>query len=85
MQFERDIAKNMLLQTERWVCFEDVVAICKAGSELLIEESGTYPDQHIIVVLMHEYIYAVPCIIAWWVVRLITIYPTRKRKKAWLT
>ena len=82
--FAWDAAKNLLLQRERGVSFEDVVFHMEAGHEVAVflhPNQLRYPDQKISVVLIEDYAYLVPFVETDTEIFLKTIIPSRKATK----
>lgn len=82
--FAWDASKNLLLQRERGVSFEDVVFHIEAGHELAVlmhPNQLRYPSQKISVVLIEEYAYLVPFVETDTEIFLKTIIPSRKATK----
>ncbi len=82
--FAWDAAKNLLLQRERSVSFEDVVFHIEAGHEVAVlmhPNQLRYPNQKISVVLIEEYAYLVPFVETDTEIFLKTIIPSRKATK----
>lgn len=79
--------KNSQLQTDRGVCFEDVVAAIAEGNVLDIIEHPNperYPSQRIFILEMNQYVYLVPFVENDQEIFLKTIIPSRKLKKQYL-
>ena len=79
-----DAPKNLLLQRERGVSFEDVVFHIEAGHEVAVlmhPNQLRYPNQKISVVLIEDYAYLVPCVETDTEFFLKTIIPSRKATK----
>jgi uncharacterized DUF497 family protein len=79
-----DASKNLLLQRERGVSFEDVVFHIEAGQEVAVlmhPNQTRYPDQKISVVLIEDYAYLVPFVESDNEIFLKTIIPSRKATK----
>ena len=82
--FAWDASKNLLLQRERGVSFEDVVFHIEAGHEVAVlmhPNQLRYPSQKISVVLIEEYAYLVPFVETDTEIFLKTIIPSRKATK----
>ena len=82
--FAWDASKNLLLQRERGVSFEDVVFHIEAGHEVAVlmhPNQLRYPSQKISVVLIEEYAYLVPFVETDTEIFLKTIIPSRKVTK----
>ena len=85
--FDWDDKKSKALDRERGVCFEDIVIKIEEGSLLdSIDHPNRekYADQRIFVVNVNGYAYGVPYIEDENVIRLITIFPSRKLTKIYL-
>jgi uncharacterized DUF497 family protein len=84
MYFEWDEAKNKLLDTNRGVCFEDVlIAISeKRLLDVLPHHNPTkYPNQKLFIVQIRDYVYYVPFIENEVSIFLKNIIPSRKYQK----
>ena len=85
--FDWNADKNILLQTERDVCFEDVLVSINENRLLDIVQnpnSKKYPDQKIFVININNYAYLVPFIETDSIIFLKTIIPSRKATKDYL-
>ncbi len=85
-----DIEKNKWLvsNSDRAVCFEDIVASIETGGLLDDIEhinSEKYPHQRMYVVLLNDYVYCVPYVEDDESVFLKTVYPSRKLTAIYLT
>lgn len=86
-QFNWNEDKNIQLQQERKISFEDIVLAIKNGDILDIIEhynKEKYPHQLIFVVKLKEYVYLVPFVENETEIFLKTIIPSRKMKKQYL-
>ena len=85
--FEWDSKKNLQLQKERNISFEDIV-FCMGNDGLLDEidhpNSKKYPNQRIFIVEVDNYAYLVPFIEIDRKAFLKTIIPSRKATKLYL-
>ena len=82
--FEFDAVKNMLLQKERGISFEQIIAIINAGNVASVKphhNQKKYPNQYITGVVTDDYIYLVPFVVENNKIFLKTIYPSRKATK----
>lgn len=73
--------KNEKLLKERGIGFEEIIYNIAAGNELAVFEHPNrekYPNQRISVVLVNDYVYAVPYTQKEKEIFLITIFPSRK-------
>lgn len=79
--------KNISLQKERGVCFEDVV-ICLINNKVLDTikhpNKKKYPNQRIFIIEIEDYVYLVPFVEDAKVIFLKTIIPSRKMTKKYL-
>ena len=85
--FDWDDQESELLEKDRDICFEDIVVKIEEGFLLdNIEHPNKvkYPDQMMFVVNMDNYVSCVPYIEEKKVIRLITIFPSRKLTKIYL-
>ena len=77
-----DDNKNLKLQRERQVSFEEIAEIILRKDYLDILENHTRPGQLVFVILLHDYVYAVPFLIDENEnIILKTAYPSRKLSK----
>lgn len=86
--FDWNEQKNAHLKAMRGVGFEDVVNAIAEGNLLTVLQhpnAGKYPNQKVYIVRIHKYAYAVPFIENSEVYFLMTIYPTRKYTKLFLS
>ncbi len=84
MVIDWDESKNLQLKLERGVGFEDVVIAINEGRILDILEHPNkekYEGQRLLIVEIGEYAYVVPFEKREGVIRLITIFPSRKMTK----
>lgn len=84
MRFEWDEHKNKLLQSNRGVCFEDVLVAI--GEERLFDilphhNPEKYPHQKLFIVQIRDYIYYVPFVEDKETIFLKNIIPSRKYQK----
>lgn len=82
--FEFDESKNILLQRDRGISFERIIAIIADGKLLRVLEHHDrrkYPHQYIYEVDVEGYVYLVPVVIDGSKIFLKTIYPSRKATK----
>ena len=91
MQFQIDYneEKNLLLKETRGVCFDDVIEAAEKGNVLdnvKHKDNKRYNKQHILVVKIKNYIYAVPYVIdkKKKIFFLKTVYPSRNLTKKYL-
>ena len=81
--------KNARLLAERDICFESVITLLNSDQLLRIFEHPNqqkYPGQKIAEILVSDYVYMIPFIIENnGDVFLLTIFPSRKAKKRYLT
>ncbi len=79
--------KNLSLQRERGVCFEDVV-VCLINNKVLdtIKHSNKekYPNQRIFIFDIEDYVYLVPFVEDEKIIFLKTIIPSRKMTRKYL-
>jgi len=84
MEFVFDPEKNVKLLKERGISFEDVIEAI-LDDRLLLDaahpNAEKYPRQHLMVVEMDHYTYAVPYLIDGEKFVLKTVYPDRRYKK----
>jgi hypothetical protein len=83
------IDKNNKLKedTERAVCFEDIIVAIETGGLLDNIEHfnlAKYPNQKMYVVLLNDYVYGVPYVETDEEIFLKTAYPSRKLKAIYL-
>ncbi|NOY52650.1 MAG: toxin [Deltaproteobacteria bacterium] len=77
-----DDAKNLKLQLERKISFEEITAIILRKEYVDILENPSYPEQAIFVIRFNEYIWAVPFLVDQeGDIILKTAYPSRKLQK----
>lgn len=79
--FNWDPNKNVILQKERNISFEEVVFHIEKGDEVDIFDhpnQGRYPNQKISVVFIDDYAYLVPYVESETEIFLKTIIPSRK-------
>ncbi len=79
-----DQKKNLFLRLTRGVGFEEVIEAVKKGKLLDIIENPNqekYPRQGMYVIKIQGYAYIAPFVIQGPIVRLITVYPSRKVSK----
>ncbi len=87
MVIDWDEEKNLKLKLERGIGFEDVVIAINEDRILDILEHPNrdrYPSQRLLIVEMNGYAYVVPFEEREGVIRLITIFPSRKMTKKYL-
>jgi hypothetical protein len=89
IEFKWNSEKNRALKenTDRAVCFEDIIAAIQSGGLLDdIEHLNAEKDPHqrVLVVQLAEYVYGVPYVETENGVFLKTIYPSRKLTKEYL-
>lgn len=85
--FTWDPEKNDLLQRERSISFEELVAALEGGGLLANiphPNQQTYAHQRILVVNMHDYAYEIPCIPTDEGVFLITAFASRRATQRYL-
>ncbi len=79
--------KNLFLQRERGVCFEDVV-VCLINNKVLdtIQHPNKekYPNQRIFIIDIEDYVYLVPFVEDEKIIFLKTIIPSRKMTRKYL-
>lgn len=76
--------KNIWLKQERWIWFEDIIEAIDTWWLLHIVDHHNIVDykwQKILIVVVNNYTYQVPCIISENEIYLKTIFPSRKYKK----
>ncbi|HBM16324.1 MAG TPA: toxin [Lentisphaeria bacterium] len=83
MKYEYDKIKNEFLKTERNVCSEEILDEIQKGKFLILDhpDKNKYPDQIIILVLINDYVYAVPSKVHEYKIVLTTVYQSRKFNK----
>lgn len=82
--FEFDAGKNAILQEQRGVSFEQVIALIEAGNIISVKphhNQEKYPNQHIVEVIVGDYICLVPFVVNQNRIFLKTIYQSRKATK----
>jgi uncharacterized DUF497 family protein len=82
-----DVAKNVWLQQNRAICFEDILYHIESGAlldDLVHPNSHQYAHQRIFVVGVDEYVYLVPYVEADEEIFLKTIIPSRKATRKYL-
>jgi len=87
MIIDWDDEKNRQLKRERGVGFEDVLIAISEGRILDILEHPNkekYGEQKLLIVEIGGYAYVVPFVKSEGVIRLITIFPSRKMTKKYL-
>ena len=85
-RFDWDPEKNLLLQAERNVSFEDVVTAIASGYLLDIEPGRvSYSHQQVYIVALEGYVYMVPHVIEDDICFLKTIIPSRIHTKYFFT
>ena len=87
MVIDWDEEKNIKLKLERGIGFEDVVVAINEDRILDILEHpnrNRYPEQKLLIVEIDGYAYVVPFEERGSVIRLITIFPSRKMTKKYL-
>lgn len=88
MRFTFDAHKNSKLKAQRGVNFEDVIVAIHQGYLLDVRphhNDTQYVNQDILVVeMINQYIYLVPCIQQEQAVELKTVYPSRKATAIYL-
>lgn len=80
-------SKNIKLQAERDVCFEDVLIAIAEGNliDILVHpNSEKYENQSIYIVKIREYVFLVPFVEDEQKIFLKTIFPSRKLTKQYL-
>ena len=83
-KFTWDESKNDLLKRSRGVAFEDVlIGIARRDVVRVIyrHNPGIHPGQDLLLIMIRDYLYAVPHQVFSDTIRLITIYPSR----VWMT
>ena len=79
--------KNVTLQRDRGIGFEEIVAAIEAGGLVANHphpNRDRYPHQRVLIVAIHEYAYVVPCVVRGEVYELITLFPSRKATRDYL-
>ena len=81
--------KHLLLKETRGVGFNEVIAAVEKGDildDLQHHNQRRYPNQHILVVKIHHYVYAVPYVIDRKneTISMQTVYPSRSLNKKYL-
>ncbi len=87
MEFQWSSDKNIVLQRERGVSFEEILAAIEDGGLLANQPHPNherYPHQRVLVVAINDYAYIVPYIVREDVYELITIFPSRKATRDYL-
>ena len=87
IHFAWNVEKDESLRKERGISFEEIVYHIEQGDVADILEHPNqkrYPGQRILVVIVDEYAYLVPCIETKEEVFLKTIIPSRKATKEYL-
>ena len=87
MEFQWNPDKNIVLQRERGVSFEEILAAIEVGGLLANQPHPNherYPQQRVLVVAINDYAYIVPYIVRGDVYELITIFPSRKATRDYL-
>lgn len=86
MKFEWDESKNQRIRAQRGVSVEDAVFAIRTGGLLDVVDNpqGRYPDQRVLIVLVDEYVYLVPCLVGDQTCVLKTMYPSRKATRPYL-
>ena len=77
-----DPAKNHLLKRSRGVAFEDVIIGLARHDDIGViynHRPGRYPGQDLLLIMIQDYLYAVPHLATGDTIRLITIYPDGER------
>ena len=85
--FDWDKKKNIILMKERSISFEIIIAQISEGEILdRVQHPNTkqYPNQHIFIIEIDEYVYAVPYVEDDEKIFLKTIIPSRKLTKKYL-
>ena len=84
MQFQWNEEKNRQLQSERGICFEDIVIAIYEDKLLDVVKhpnQAKYPDQHLYIVELMDYVYMVPFVKEGETIFFKTIIPSRKLKR----
>lgn len=83
INFEYNEDKNSFLRKERKIVFEDIISEIREGNFIIIDhpDKNKYPNQIIFLVLINNYIHAVPSKIHGNKIVLVTIYKSRKFNK----
>jgi uncharacterized DUF497 family protein len=76
--------KNNELKDKRGISFDIVAELIQNDEIVDILENRNYPDQMIFVVILNEYVYAVPFVFNGDDIFLKTIYPSRKLYKRYM-
>ncbi len=87
MIFDWNTEKNLILQKQRGISFEQIVVAIADGAVLDILEHPNkekYKNQYLIIVNMFNYAYIVPAVIKGETWFLKTIFPSRKYTKKYL-
>ncbi len=87
-QFRYDLSKDQRLRTERGIGFEDVITCISNGKLLDIlphYNQLDYPGQKIMVIEKNDYAYLVPYKQEEETIHLITIWPSRKATKCYIS
>lgn len=85
--FDWDNKKSEALEKERHICFEDIVIKIEEGyllDDIQHPNKAKYPEQMMFVINVDGYVYVVPYYEDEHVIRLITIFPSRKLTKVYL-
>jgi hypothetical protein len=85
--FDWDELKNIRLQAEREVCFEDVIVAINEGYLLDVvthPNSTKYPKQQIYIVQIREYVFIIPFVEDDEKIFLKTIIPSRRATRKYL-
>ena len=86
-RFDWDVEKNKKLILERNISFEEIIVLMEQDKLLDIIEnpSPLYKHQQIFVVDVNGYVHLVPFVINKGIYFLKTIFPSRKKKKEYLS
>jgi uncharacterized DUF497 family protein len=87
MEFVWDPDKNAWLQRTRGLGFEVIVTAIMTGglmANMPHPQRERYPHQRVLVVVINNYAYVVPCMVTDEVVELITLFPSRKATRDYL-
>ena len=78
----RDDQKNKKLIAERWISFEEIRDCIYSGwvKWIIDNPSQNHENQKLIIVIVNDYPFAIPCIISWRNIIMKTIFPCRKYK-----